>query len=776
MGRRNNKTMLLVTVSFWLLFILYWACSKNAGKLQVSTIVINEVCDNNFSTAPLEEREGVDWIELYNASDEVMDVSGWWLADSKSNDIKSTLPVLQLQPGEYVLLFATGEECVTEEGIFLNFKLSQNEQIYLYDSNDRLIDSVRVPDLVQNTSYARVVDGSINWDQGVPTPTVSNNGTLFVQRKEIENPRFSVESGFYSEGIYLELFTDEDNLDIYYTLDGSEPSVNSMLYIEPIYIENRSYEENVLSARTDISFEENYRYAPDTTVDKITVIRAIAVDEAGNKSNVVTNSYLVDVGADSTYEDMVTVSLVTAPEYLFDVDDGLYVTGSEYEEFASQAGYILDDDYVLPNYWSGGRLTEVPAYIEVFNSDRQAVLQQDVGIRVRGNATRNLPQKSFSVYAREMYSGKDYFTNDVFGQGNKYNKFLLSTDRDITKIRQVLHSRLLQDRAVDTQQFIKCNVFLDGEYWGVYSITEAFNEEYIHNKYGIPEAEVNFCTHLRPIELLRIVGGNEELSEVEIYQKLVDSIDLQSFIDYYASMIYMDNYDWIPHNGYTWASTTISESNPCQDGKWRWVVYDTEWCEKSYERNTFREGIVDTWEIDPLVKALMVSSEFQEQFVVTFMDLANTIFEEEYVLGQIDTIFGTYSQAVEAQGIRWGDDWADEVYQELDAIKQFYCNRFEYVVGYLKEEFGLQGNLVPVTLSMNDVQKGTIKINTVIPQYRGEKWTGMYFADYPITISAVEDEKNSFVGWYNEIGEFISDERELTVFLDDMNYYHAEFK
>lgn len=240
-------------------------------------------------------------------------------------------------------------------------------------------------------------------------------------------------------------------------------------------------------------------------------------------------------------------------------------------------------------------------------------------------------------------------------------------------------------------------------------------------------------------------------------------------------MLYIDNYDWLSYNGYVWKTATVSVDNPYQDGKWRWMVYDTEWSEEKYDRNTFREAMVDSWSTDPLVKVLTTSEEFRQKFTTVFMDLANTTFEKEHVLYKMDEVFGRYAHAMDAQGKRWGDDWADEVYSDLEKIREFFINRFDYAAGYLKEELQLTGNLVLIEIENTDALKGSIKVNTVTPELKNGKWTGYYYSDYPVVLSVVETEKGAFAGWYDKNNELISTETEITVELAEVNYYRCEF-
>lgn len=93
-----------------------------------------------------------------------------------------------------------------------------------------------------------------------------------------EAPTFSVASGTYTSELTVELKTATDGTTIYYTTDGSEPSENSSKYESAI------------------------------TVDKSTVIKAIAVDGEGNKSTVSSAQYSI-VSASEVTKIGTTISL-----------------------------------------------------------------------------------------------------------------------------------------------------------------------------------------------------------------------------------------------------------------------------------------------------------------------------------------------------------------------------------------------------------------------------------------------------------------------------------
>lgn len=83
----------------------------------------------------------------------------------------------------------------------------------------------------------------------------------------VARPEFNLSGGTYSYYISVELKTETDGT-IYYTLDGSVPDENSYRYEKPISL-------------------------PEGT----TVIRAFAIDQDGNSSDIVSNVYEVEFGA-----------------------------------------------------------------------------------------------------------------------------------------------------------------------------------------------------------------------------------------------------------------------------------------------------------------------------------------------------------------------------------------------------------------------------------------------------------------------------------------------
>ena len=66
--------------------------------------------------------------------------------------------------------------------------------------------------------------------------------TINAEVRKVDNLEFNIEPGYYYDPINIELFTNTVNAEIYYTLDGSEPTQESLVYntANPIKILNHS--------------------------------------------------------------------------------------------------------------------------------------------------------------------------------------------------------------------------------------------------------------------------------------------------------------------------------------------------------------------------------------------------------------------------------------------------------------------------------------------------------------------------------------------------------
>jgi spore coat protein CotH len=149
---------------------------------------INEFMATNDTTITDEYGDSGDWIEVYNAGSEVVNLGGKFLSDNLENPDKWQMPDYDLEPAGFVLFWADDDP---DKGPFhTNFKLAaEGEELGIFDSESTgfyPLDTLAFGPQQTDISQGRFADGGHEWRYYPnPTPGISN---LFDAVAEFEKP------------------------------------------------------------------------------------------------------------------------------------------------------------------------------------------------------------------------------------------------------------------------------------------------------------------------------------------------------------------------------------------------------------------------------------------------------------------------------------------------------------------------------------------------------------------------------------------------------------
>jgi len=146
-------------------------------------LVINEFMASNDGVIADANGDFVDWIELYNASNAILDLGEYSLSDDLSNPTKYEFPTENLNPGDFKLIWASGD--ATKGSDHTDFKLAKSgEEVALFKENGGAHDTVDfMVYLAQasDVSYGRETDASSTWVSFLTSTPDASNGTLSLQ-------------------------------------------------------------------------------------------------------------------------------------------------------------------------------------------------------------------------------------------------------------------------------------------------------------------------------------------------------------------------------------------------------------------------------------------------------------------------------------------------------------------------------------------------------------------------------------------------------------------
>lgn len=739
-----------------------------------TSLNINEICAKN-TTFQAPDGNYYDWIEFYNDSFDDIDISGWGLSDETNNPFKYVFPEnTVIHSKEYFIVYCDKKASKLNNAI-ANFGLSSDgDTLMLSDTFGGVSEDITYPELDSDISYGYIEELDIFCCFDLMSPFSVNS----LDNVMMKTPEFSMKSGFYDDD--FSLFVNYDTIDgytkIYYTLDGSIPNSESLLYndMTGIHISDATIYDNRLSAYSNISVGKNY-YAPSTRIDKSTVVRAIAINEAGKQSKVITGTYFVGSSYKEKYSDEVILSIVTDEDNLFSDANGIYVTGDTYSEWLNGSDYngSIDPSRQPANYNNKGREWERPATIQIISEDKE-LLSEDVGIRIHGGATRADFQKSFSVYAREAYGNSkiqyDFFNGenvDVFGDlVLKYDSILLrnaGNDYFSLRFRDKVNQALIKERNLSTQKMTPAIVFINGELWGHYEITEKISDYYIESHYGIEKENVCIVKNNELEEGSQEAFDqwndlyewiiNNDFSDSGNYELVKQYIDLGSFIDYISINAFIANTDWGNGNTAWWKSEIIDSSNAFADGKWRLIVFDSDVSDYLYTTNNYSMDFFSWMDnqnrvVINIFNKLKANVDFREEFCRAFLDICNDIFDSQKVIEMIETLspkYKNYTMEYYKRFLSHNSFTSEDYDLNINTIKSFFLRRIDYIVPYMKSNMNLTGNLVTVKVC-NDDTLGNVELNTLKLLMNNEGvWTGRYYTDFEIHLNTVPQAGKAFL-------------------------------
>ena len=610
---------------------------------------------------------------------------------------------------------------VADINLHTNFKISSTGEILVLSSPSGAVqDSISTGTMLGDISRGRQPDGGTDWvffgesTPGTANVTAGYSGVL-------EPPYVSLPGSPFSNPGTITMSTDTPDAEVYYTTDGSYPDDSSQLYEGSIY------------------------------VDDNTILRAIATKQGWLNSRPSTHSYLFDYTGD-----LPVVSLSTNPEHFWDNDSGIYVMGPN----ASN-----QFPYFEANFWQDW---ERPIHIEMFEPDGELTFSIDAGVKIYGNFSRAFPQKSLTIFARSAY-GYTSIDYQIFPEKDieNFEAIILrnsGNDYNNTHFRDGLVS-ILADRAGATAQAYRpAVVYLNGEYWGIQNIREKINEHFLASRFAIDPENIdmlegdNQVIHGDPahyLDLLNFIEAND-MTESENYSVVTSAMNVDNFIRYNITQIFVDNWDWPGNNIKYWRSRT-------PDGRWHWILFDADFAfglftPGGYAHNMLQfatnpDGPSETiWGWDPwwpnppwstfLLRTLLENESFKNDFINYFADHLNTTFRPDEILSVVDNITDELAGEMPEHTSRWDLNLA-WWYNNVNALRNFIFYRNAFMWSHIQSYFNLAGTY-QLHLDM-DGGSGSININSI--NAYNFPWQGQYFDQIPIQIQAVPAPGFQFVGW-----------------------------
>lgn len=620
-----------------------------------SQLLINEVVADNISGLRDEKGAYTDWIELYNSTQSTIDLNGYSIGKKKSGSKAFEFGTYLLEPGSYLVLYADSKNYIDNNFIHLNFSLGKSgDTLYLFSETEEIVDTLRYSKLDKDASFGRrYFNNEESGTFAYATPGTNNPDTFIKEFKinDIGKVNFSQRGGNYQNELEIELMCEDGNAVILYTMDGSEPMPeNAYIYKGPISVKSTEGKENqyvtqrcIPSTSQNVGFS-NYLYEYGTNnVYKGTVIRARLYKDGILSEKISTETFFIN----AKYT-LPVVSISADPMELFDNENGIYVCGSTYYA----ASKLNIDNGSLGNYYID---SDINAHMEIWDKGMQkSVFASDIKLSIGGAFSKMYNQeKAFNIDIKGNNIELPLFGNDT-GDKYSYSSFSLKStgggEAIVNSYQKHLLNNMLLPLNIGTKIEDFCVVFVDGEYWGIYSIIEPKTEEYYKEHYSVEDIEyfsagVTYSNLAFGEELNTLARQIEQsdFTEQSQYEWIQSRIDIDNFIEFIASDIYVGNWDCVvtfDHNLMIWRSKSKNSDNPYEDGRLRWTPIDmdstlfSDGCSVTVLDtlvNQEFDKIKDTRLSGILFQKLWKRPDFRNRVAEKIFDLSDTVFSSESI-------------------------------------------------------------------------------------------------------------------------------------------------
>ena len=592
-------------------------------------LLISEVMPSNASYLIQSDGKCYDWVELINTSDTALNLKNYALSNDPDYLEMMPLPDRELQPGERIVIICSGNTELTGANIHAPFTLSRRESwLYVVNLNGGFSDFMHIYDVPYQGSVGRVTGENGTYYFTKPTPGTENGtGVAFISA----TPTLGTPEGVYNDVKDVEVILTGAG-EIRYTTDGSLPTASSRLYTGPIRLTSTA------------------------------VIRAASFEPDKLPSDVITASYIINEN-----HTLPVVTVAVDPDEMF-----------------GGAG-------IHTNYWTEN---EILCNVKLFEDNDGFSI--DCGIKMFGHMGLKNPKKSFKINFRGRY-GEDLLHYPVYGEDapQYYDSLIIRSGQDypISIFRDELFTSLARDSGdnILAQEDKFCILYINGEYWGIYCLKEAFCETMIANHYGISQDSVEIIQ--APVdneygtEILELIGycWKNDMNDPEVWEYVSSQVDVDSIIDWMILEAYSTNTDTQQNLRY-FRSDELS-------GGWMFCYYDIDW--GWYYNAQFSHVLSPnySWQHMGLTKNMMKNKEFRQKFLARLSELMETTLSDENVLARIDYYEALLEPEVRRERARWSssyDAWLVRVEELRDFLEDGHSrkmiNALKLFIGLTKEE------------------------------------------------------------------------------------------
>lgn len=686
-------------------------------------LVINELMASNVGEVMSPATNFDSWIELYNPSEEVVNLEGMYLSDDANNLMRWKMPNnMGMVPAKGYKIIWLGSDNIKSNQA--PFKLDcDGGTICLSDNNGELVTSLDYPEALSRTAYARKTDGGDEWGWTAKATPGATNATAVFASDRLPQPVVNQGSQLFKDSLRIKVDIPEGTM-LMYTTDGSVPTNDVPADSLDANTSSRQSFDGLFTIRETAIFV--FRLFRDGCLPSVPVTRSYI------KTNV---SYTIPV-----------VSIVGDERYFTDPMWGIDVKGIN-----GIAGNCAKE----PSNWNMD--WDRPVNFSYISPTEGMLFNQDVNIAVSGGCTRVVEPRSMKLKSSKIFDGQNRFDYSFFPQKPYIrNKAVIVRNggndafENHTRFMDPALTTIIQRSGIDldVQSTVQVAEFINGRFRGVLNLREPNNDNFVYANYGYDDDEIDMFendivkngTYTSFKQLCQLSGG---INYPGVYDGIKKQLDIDEFTNYMATEIFLCNDDW-PFNN-------VKAYRNQNDGRYRFILFDLDYSLYPFAMKSDLSEVLDKNKAVDFIRLflnLLNHDEYRRKFIDTFCIVAGSVFEKKRATAIVDELATAMRPMSELDG-HVPDKTADMIKRKLKT-------QMEHMINLLQRYKPLElTDATKLSISLTtDTNGAGLYINGLQVPYAC--FDGQLFA--PVTIEAKAPVGYDFTGWKTSVGskEFVS--------------------
>ncbi|MGC9394863.1 MAG: CotH kinase family protein [Anaerolineae bacterium] len=503
---------------------------------------------------------------------------------------------------------------------------------------------------------------------------------------------FSPPPGVYRRSIRVALRGTHPQGQIVYTTDGTLPTAEvGLLYDRPLRL--------------------------DVASPRVVVIRAVEIVD-GVPGPARSATYVMGVSSN-----LPIVSLIAAPADLWDADRGIFA-----------------------NTWGRGDDWERPVVVHyIVPGGSPDGFAMPAGLRINGTDPAGAAKQSLRLYFRSEYDAAR-LEYQLFAQHPQqpdseqtYKRLLLQTgDRagQWTFFRDQLVADVATGMGLHAAQGQFVHLFLNGESWGLYRLSERITRFFLDLNLGHTGADL-------------VQDGRQREGSDDAWDDLVDWVEENDLADpdnfaYVAAQVDLNSLtDWaVLHLYFGFPTSELYAAHP-PDGPWFFLYGggSQDFASRA-DAALFHETNAD---FTILLSALLANPGYRAQFTRRMTTLLNTTLDAQVVQRRAEALAASLRADIKYEEARWPSPflWEDSVAAYL---ADFAANRPVQVMQHIAALLPV-GAVTPLQIEVSPPEAGYVYMEGVRLATEGGAWQGDIFSGAPVQFTAVPASGFGFTGW-----------------------------